>query len=572
MEYFNFYDSNNYYTMDSENISASTSPDQGLGFDIEMDNTYSQWIDMGEYYNMSMEIVVDGVSMFVGDYSTPNFYDEEYNPNGYTYFYDYDMLAISPYYCEMVVTYAITNEAGDLVANDTLTYSLPCEEVPSPIILDLGLYANNETLYNYSAVGDNFTLTEESIMIGSLAIALDYGSFYYLNQTITVNGVVNAEYSSYLSPWDADEQEIYGTIYDYLVYGVDIYDCQIIYEVTLSDGNNTLDSKSWILQGPCELDDDGDGIPNGLDSFPLNPDSSSDMDDDGIADSEDAFPNDANETIDSDGDGQGDNSDNDDDNDGIIDSADLFPYDGSEYLDIDGDGIGDNADLDDDNDNIPDSLDLFPEDATEYADFDNDGEGDNADLDDDNDGTLDLQDAFPYDSSEYIDTDSDGLGDNRDKDDDDDNWLDTKEINCGADPLSESDMPVDTDGDGTCDSIDMDDDNDGLLDVDESTTNSLLWDTDGDNYGDSVDLFPLDSTEWADYDNDGKGDNSDDIISDTYSSADEPMMYIAGAAAASFLAAIVIGKVAFGGKTAVTTTTSSKSKNPETEDLDFDDL
>ena len=572
MEYFNFYDSNNYYTMDSENISASTSPDQGLGFDIEMDNTYSQWIDMGEYYNMSMEIVVDGVSMFVGDYSTPNFYDEEYNPNGYTYFYDYDMLAISPYYCEMVVTYAITNEAGDLVANDTLTYSLPCEEVPSPIILDLGLYANNETLYNYSAVGDNFTLTEESIMIGSLAIALDYGSFYYLNQTITVNGVVNAEYSSYLSPWDADEQEIYGTIYDYLVYGVDIYDCQIIYEVTLSDGNNTLDSKSWILQGPCELDDDGDGIPNGLDSFPLNPDSSSDMDDDGIADSEDAFPNDANETIDSDGDGQGDNSDNDDDNDGIIDSADLFPYDGSEYLDIDGDGIGDNADLDDDNDNIPDSLDLFPEDATEYADFDNDGEGDNADLDDDNDGTLDLQDAFPYDSSEYIDTDSDGLGDNRDKDDDDDNWLDTKEINCGADPLSESDMPVDTDGDGTCDSIDTDDDNDGLLDVDESTTNSLLWDTDGDNYGDSVDLFPLDSTEWADYDNDGKGDNSDDIISDTYSSADEPMMYIAGAAAASFLAAIVIGKVAFGGKTAVTTTTSSKSKNPETEDLDFDDL
>jgi hypothetical protein len=526
---------------------------------------------MGEYYNMSIEIVVDGLSMFDEDYSSPNYYDLEFSPNGYAYFSVYNMLAISPYYCEMVVIYAITNEAGDSMFNDTLTYSLPCEEVPTPIILDLGLYANNETLYNYSDVGDNFTLTEESIMIGGLAVALDYGSFYYLNQTITVNGVVNEEYTSYLSPWDADEQEIYGTIYDYLVYGVDIYDCQIIYEVTLSDGNDTLDSKSWILQGPCELDDDGDGIPNGLDSFPLNPDSSSDMDNDGIADSEDAFPNDANETIDSDGDGLGDNSDDDDDDDGIIDSADLFPYDSSEHLDIDGDGIGDNADLDDDNDNIPDSLDLFPEDATEYADFDNDGEGDNADLDDDNDGTLDLQDAFPYDPSEYIDTDLDGLGDNRDKDDDDDNWLDTKETDCGADPLSETDTPLDTDGDGTCDYIDVDDDNDGIMDVDESTTNSLLWDTDGDNYGDSVDLFPLDSTEWADYDNDGVGDNSDDIISDTYSSADEPMMYVIGAAAASFAAAIVIGKVMFGGKAVATSTSRPKAQSkPEEDEEDFE--
>ena len=579
MEYFDWMDSdyNNFYNIDSENISASSSPDSGLSFEVYIVNTYSEWIDMGEYYNMSMEIVVDGLSMFDQEYSTTNYYNE-YQPNGYTYFYDSNILAISPYYCEMVVTYDITNEAGDSVDNDTLTYSLPCEEEPTPIILDLGLYANNETLYNYSAVGDNFTLTEESIMIGGLAVALDYGSFYYLNQTITVNGVVNEEYTSYLSPWDADEQEIYGTIYDYLVYGVDIYDCQIIYEVTLSDENNTLDSKSWILQGPCELDDDGDGIPNGLDSFPLDPDSSSDRDGDGIPDSDDAFPNDENETIDSDGDGIGDNSDDDDDDDGIIDIADLFPYDNTEHSDVDGDGIGDISDLDDDNDNIPDSLDLFPEDATEYADFDNDGTGDNADLDDDNDGTPDLQDVFPYDPSEYIDTDSDGLGDNKDKDDDDDNWLDDKEIDCGTDPLSESDMPLDTDGDGTCNYMDADDDNDGLLDVDESTTNSLLWDTDGDNYGDSVDLFPLDSTEWADYDNDGVGDNSDDIISDTYSSADEPMMYIIGAAAASFIAAIMIGKVMFGGKAAVTTTSSNKSeiKSEEEEEddfeFDFDDI
>ena len=40
-----------------------------------------------------------------------------------------------------------------------------------------------------------------------------------------------------------------------------------------------------------------------------------------------------------------------------------------------------------------------------------------------------------------------------------------------------------------CDIVDSDDDNDGVLD--------------------SQDLFPMDSSEWADFDDDGIGDNAD---------------------------------------------------------------
>jgi hypothetical protein len=48
--------------------------------------------------------------------------------------------------------------------------------------------------------------------------------------------------------------------------------------------------------------------------------------------------------------------DEDDDGDGIIDNLDAFPLDKSESEDIDADGIGDNADTDDDNDGMSDSF------------------------------------------------------------------------------------------------------------------------------------------------------------------------------------------------------------------------
>ena len=51
----------------------------------------------------------------------------------------------------------------------------------------------------------------------------------------------------------------------------------------------------------------------------------------------------------------GNNADTDDDGDGVIDSEDAFPLDNTETTDTDSDGIGNNADTDDDGDGVIDS-------------------------------------------------------------------------------------------------------------------------------------------------------------------------------------------------------------------------
>ena len=50
--------------------------------------------------------------------------------------------------------------------------------------------------------------------------------------------------------------------------------------------------------------------------------------------------------------GTGNNADTDDDGDGIADTSDAFPLDASETIDTDADGIGNNADPDDDGDDV----------------------------------------------------------------------------------------------------------------------------------------------------------------------------------------------------------------------------
>lgn len=74
----------------------------------------------------------------------------------------------------------------------------------------------------------------------------------------------------------------------------------------------------------ASLDPDGDGIEGQLDNCPLinNP-----------------------AQIDTDNDGFGDACDDDDDGDGVVDSEDAFPLDATEFLDSDGDGLGDNYEL-----------------------------------------------------------------------------------------------------------------------------------------------------------------------------------------------------------------------------------
>ncbi|WP_281556622.1 Ig-like domain-containing protein [Thalassomonas sp. RHCl1] len=80
-------------------------------------------------------------------------------------------------------------------------------------------------------------------------------------------------------------------------------------------GNNFAVAKV-IDHGYQMLDSDNDGVENSLDT---------DDDGDGIADIIDAFPLDADEGLDTDGDGIGNNADNDDDGDGIADGVDAFP-------------------------------------------------------------------------------------------------------------------------------------------------------------------------------------------------------------------------------------------------------
>ncbi|MCY4323427.1 MAG: fibronectin type III domain-containing protein [Gammaproteobacteria bacterium] len=139
-----------------------------------------------------------------------------------------------------------------------------------------------------------------------------------------------------------------------------------------------------------------------------------DQDGDGVLDEDDLFPLDPDEWSDADGDGIGDEADTDDDNDGVPDSRDTFPTDPSETSDADGDGIGDNTDTDNDNDGVDDAVDLFPSDRREWSDHDGDGLGDNADLDDDNDGVADMRDRFRLDPERSQDSDADGVVDEHD--------------------------------------------------------------------------------------------------------------------------------------------------------------
>ena len=217
-------------------------------------------------------------------------------------------------------------------------------------------------------------------------------------------------------------------------------------------------------------------------------------------------------------------------------------------------------------------------DAIEGDDFDGDGIPNDSDPDDDNDGYDDDYDAFPLDPTEWDDADGDGIGSNADTDDDGDGWSDLEEADCLTDASSAFSVPEDYDGDWVCDIVDVDDDNDGvdddydcapydasisLLDCNGVCGGSSSLDAcgvcDGDNSacadcagvpnGDSVidacgvctndpsscgidsdedgvddddDAFPDDSTEWADTDGDGVGDNADtDDDDDGWSDQDE---------------------------------------------------
>ena len=138
------------------------------------------------------------------------------------------------------------------------------------------------------------------------------------------------------------------------------------------------------------LDSDGDGVEDGLDTFPL----------------------DASESVDTDGDDIGNNADADDDGDGVEDSSDLFPLNGLYSVDSDSDGMPDawetkygldpndasDATSDQDNDGVT-ALDEFLAGTIPSGSLDIDGNGQYDAL---TDGLLLLRGMFGLDGSALV--------------------------------------------------------------------------------------------------------------------------------------------------------------------------
>ena len=107
----------------------------------------------------------------------------------------------------------------------------------------------------------------------------------------------------------------------------------------MSSLNDSIDSNLFAF-GPSSSNNDGARRPTAAVLQEIC-DNGIDDDGDGVNDASDAFPLDFNVNADLDGDGLGNAQDPDIDNDGIVNTLDVFPYDNSEWFDTDGDTIGD---------------------------------------------------------------------------------------------------------------------------------------------------------------------------------------------------------------------------------------
>ncbi|WP_405409763.1 hypothetical protein, partial [Maribacter sp. Asnod1-A12] len=278
--------------------------------------------------------------------------------------------------------------------------------------------------------------------------------------------------------------------------------------ITTGGGQSQFDI---FLESDCNIDTDGDGIPNSIDldsdndgipditeaggtdtdgdghiDYPTagDPTSMVDTNDDGLADEIATTPL---PDEDSDNDGIKDRLDLDSDNDGIPDVTEAGGPD------TNGDGVIDTFATDTDNDGLADSVDpvgpATPGTPLENPDTDNDGLDDRIDLDSDNDGIPDITEAGG------IDTDGDGhidyptAGDPTSMIDTNDDGL--------ADEIATTPLPdEDSDNDGLKDRLDLDSDNDGIPDVTEAggpdtngdgVIDTFATDTDNDGLADSVD-------------------------------------------------------------------------------------
>ena len=207
----------------------------------------------------------------------------------------------------------------------------------------------------------------------------------------------------------------------------------------------------------------------------------------------------------------------DSDRDGIYYSLDSCPtgftyWTSNATTDVDGDGCRDiDEDDDDDGDGTLDNEDDCP------IEWGNSTQDRNGCFDTDGDGWSDSDmiwstsegaDAYPSDPLQWVDSDGDGYGNNHYYDIDPTTGLYVNQTGDGSpnDPEQWEDM----DGDGYGDN-----DQNGAMYDDCPTVPGIsnqngkygCIDTDGDGWSNEDDEFPLNSTQWADRDGDGYGDN-----------------------------------------------------------------
>ncbi len=310
-----------------------------------------------------------------------------------------------------------------------------------------------------------------------------------------------------------------------------------------------VSAETWLIHkdhndvcGPCNYDEDLDGVAEPYDADPNDP--YSDSDSDGIAD-----------IVETGGDASYDSGidtnplSTDTDNDGLTDgqedtnkngSVDIGesnplnycdPINTSPVCDFDMDGVANQADADDDNDGVEDQVDVNPFDP--HSDSDNDGITDLAEK-----GNSDpLEACDPNISTACIgmDNDHDGYFGNYPvantlHDPDDNNYCIPDDTVCGAGGTNNTD----TDGDGIYNDIEMggdgtynigidtdpyksDTDGDGLLDGEEDTNKNGQIDSGESDPKDGC--SPLAISSECDFDNDGwdnlfDWDDDNDNVSD----------------------------------------------------------